>query len=361
MDKVLTKAVNIMRSKDDCKVGQDVNAIIIETGGDIYQIYIPSKGCKYACIMCNYGFNHPIREKEILKALDVICYRLNPSAQTIILEASGSFLDDREIPRELQEKIISRVAKTNVPRVQIETHYKTITEERLVSIKRILEGKEVGVELGLESTNPEVIQIYNKDIDLQGLLDTIWLCDRHGIEVSLNVMLGAPLLTIQERMEDTINSVNWILQKCPKSTTIVLFPLNIKKYTLIRYLYEMGRYEAVYDWEFIEVLSKLPKEALSRIYISWWGNRCNEFHGEEAIIKPIHCDDCHDKLMKFYNSFVKSETSADKARLISDISTICCKCKDEFEMRRNRQGKGEKSYPKRLEKEKNRLRTELGV
>lgn len=361
MDCVITKAVGIMRSKDDCKVGQDVNVTIIETGGDTYQIYIPTKGCRYACVMCNYGFNHPIREKEIISELDDVCKHLKANVKTIILEGSGSFLDDREIPMELQEKIISRVAKANVPRVQIETHYKTVTEGKLRSITRILKGKRIGVELGLESTNPEVISIYNKAIELDELLDIIWLCDSYGVEVSLNLMLGAPLLTIQERIADTIQSVNWVLKKCPKSTSIVLFPLNIKKYTLVRYLYDMGRYEAVCDWEFIEVLSKLPKESLDRVYISWWGNRCNEFHGEEAIIKPIHCDECHDKLMQFYNSFVKSDTSEEKARLISDIRTICCKCKNEFETRKNEQGKIDISYLNRLEEEKIRLKMELGV
>lgn len=361
MDKVLTKAVNIMRSRDDCKVGQDVNVTIIETGGDTYQIYIPTKGCRYACVMCNYGFNHPIREKEIISELENVCRNLKPSAQTIILEGSGSFLDDGEIPRKLREKVISRVSRTKVPRVQIETHYRTITEDRLCSVKRLLEGKEVGVELGLESTNPEVIAIYNKEINLQELLDTIWMCDRHGIEVSLNVMLGAPLLTIEERIEDTIEAVKWILANCPKSTSIVLFPLNIKEYTLIRHLYNQGRYEVVYDWEFIEMLSLLPKDALDRIYISWWGNRCNEFHGESAIIKPIHCDNCHDKLMKFYNSFVRSSSSKEKADLISEITLESCECKREFERRRNRQGTIEVPYLKRLEEEKQRLIRELGV
>lgn len=361
MDKTLTRAVWKIREQDSNKNGIEVNVALIPTGGTSYQLYFPSKGCRYACTMCNYGFNHPIREAEILKDLEEICEHLPEGIETMILESSGSFLDDRELPEDLQEKIMRRIAQTSIQQIQIETHYKTITAEKLRKIRRIFDGKEIGFEFGLESTTPEVYRIYNKSMDLEKFLQCIWMCERSGIYSSLNLLVGAPLLTINERIEDAINSINWILEKCPSSTSIVIFPLNIKDYTLVKHMYQQGRYRLIYDWEFIEVLRNIPKKELGRVYISWWGNRCNEFHGEEAIIKPFHCGECHERLKKFYKSFVESKSSGQKAELIEAISLYECNCKEAFQTMKKMEEEPTLSYEERLEREKKKLRKELNV
>lgn len=361
MDDVLTRAVWKVRKKDEGKEGKEVNVTLISTGGNSYQLYFPSKGCRYACTMCNYGFGHPIREAEILKDLNRICDNLPENMENIILESSGSFLDETELPEQLQEKIMKRIAKTSLPQVQIETHYTTITNKKIRKIKKIFESKNIVFELGLESTNPEVFKIYNKFMDLDELLKTIWMCDRNGIEISLNLIVGAPLLTISERIQDTIDSIYWILENCPKSTSIVLFPLNIKDYTLVRHMYDQERYIPVQDWEFIEVLAKIPEEEIERIYISWWGNRCNEFHGEKAIIKPYHCDECHEALMTFYKKFVESQEKTQKTKLIHGISSHKCSCRKKFLQLMRNQEESKISYSQRLEEEKEKLKLELNL
>lgn len=361
MDKILTKAVWKMRKQDDYQQGREVNVALIPTGGGSYQLYFPSKGCRYACTMCNYGFNHPVREEKILKDLEIICDNFPEDITNIILESSGSFLDEDEIPENVQEKIMKRMEKTSLPQIQIETHYTTLTQEKIQKIKRILPSKEIVVELGLESTNPEVFQIYNKEMELKELLKKIWLCEENGIEVSLNLLVGAPLLTINEQIEDVSKSIQWILSYCPKSTSIVLFPLNVKDYTLVKHMYLQGRYSIIRDWEFIEVLKQTPKKQLDRVYISWWGNRCNEFHGENAIIKPFHCNDCHKELNAFYRNFVKSKSSDEKARLIEKISTFNCRCKEEFVKEKENQLVLDFSYTERLEEEKKKLILELNL
>jgi len=361
MDKILTKAVWKMRQEDNCKQGKDVNVTLIKTGRSSYQIYFPSRGCRYACTMCNYGFRHPVREREILQELDTICNNLEDASNSIvILESSGSFLDEKELPEELQEKIMKRIARTDLPEIQIETHYRTITKRKVERIKEIFKSKNIVFELGLESTSPEVLKIYNKAIDLEQLLKTIWFCHENGIVISLNVMLGAPLLTIHEQIVDTVHSVKWILDNCPKDTSIVLFPLNIKDFTLVKHMYKQGRYSVVYDWAFIEVLRKIPQGELHRVYISWYGNRCNEFHGEQAIIKPYHCNKCENELENFYRSFVGTTDAVQKSKLIKEISSFKCQCKDEF-LRLKSSQKAELCYTERLEEEKNLLIKELNL
>ena len=360
MSKILTKAVWKCRMQDSYLVGNEVNAVLIATGGTAYQLYIPSNGCHNACTYCNYGFNHPVRRDEILKTVRHICRFLPPNMETLILESSGSFLDDRELPEELQYQIMEIVAKTKVYRVQIETHYQTISEKKLERILQILKGHEISFEFGLESTSEVTLSIYNKDIDVKKLFQLVKDLDCFGIETSLNLLVGAPLLTIQEQVMDALNSVEDILQNCPKSTDIVLFPLNIKDYTLLKHMYNQGRYSIISHWEFIEVLEKIPREALDRIYISWWGNRVNEFHGENEIIHPRSCDNCHGSIMKFYTSFVNAESLQEKQRLVKEISKIQCPCRDEYETKKSSL-KVDKNIYQRLKEEKEKIKKEFSI
>lgn len=349
-----------MRMTDDCKAGQEVNASLIASGGTSYQLYVPSRGCHNACTFCNYGFKHPVRKEEILKKVEHICRYLPANIETLILESSGSFLDDRELPPELQYQIMEIVARTKVYRVQIETHYKTVTDEKLRRIRQILKEHEVAFEIGLETSSETTLNIYNKDIDVKKLFQLVRDCDSLGIETSLNVMVGAPLLTIQEQVQDALNTVQDILKYCPESTAIVLFPMNVKDYTLVKHMYNQGRYSVISHWEFIEVLEKIPRDALDRVYISWWGNRCNEFHGKDAIIHPKSCDNCHDRLMKFYTSFVNSDSLQEKQRLVEEISKVTCKCRDEYETKKAGQ-KVDKNIYQRLEEEKEKLKKEFDI
>lgn len=360
MNKVLTKAVWKMRMTDDCEAGQEVNASLIASGGTSYQLYVPSGGCHNACTFCNYGFKHLVRRKEILEKVEHICRYLPPNIETLILESSGSFLDDRELPPELQYQIMEIVAKTNVYRVQIETHYKTVTDEKLRKILQILKGHEVAFEIGLETTSETTLKIYNKDIDVKKLFQLVRDCDSLGIETSLNVMVGAPLLTIQEQVQDALNTVQDILKYCPESTAIVLFPLNIKDYTLVKHMYNQRRYSVISHWEFIEVLEKIPRDALDRVFISWWGNRCNEFHGKDAIIHPKSCDTCHGRLMKFYTSFVDADSLQEKQSLVKEISHVTCQCRDDYETEKASQ-KVDKNIYQRLEEETKKLKKEFDI
>lgn len=360
MNEILTKGVWKMRYIDNFKAGQEVNASFISTGGTSYQLYVPSGGCQNACVFCNYGFNHPVRKEKILERVEHICKHLPANIETLILESSGSFLDDRELPADLQYQIMEVVAHTNIHRIQIETHYKTVTYEKVKKILQILKGHAVAFEFGLESANDTTLSIYNKDINVGELYQIVRNCNNLGIETSLNVMVGAPLLTIKEQVKDTLNTVNDILKWCPESTAIVLFPLNVKDYTLVKHMYNQGRYFVISHWEFIEVLEKLPKNALDRIYISWWGNRYNEFHGKDAIIHPRSCDNCHDKLMNFYNNFVNAKNLQEKQKLVEEISKVTCQCRDNYEKEKASE-KMDKDIYQRLEEEKEKLKKEFNV
>ena len=141
---------------------------------------------------------------------------------------------------------------------------------------------------------------------------------------------------------------------------LVLFPINIKDYTLLKHMYNQGRYSIISHWEFVDVLTQIPRNALDRVYISWWGNRVNEFHGKDAIIHPYACSNCHSKLMQFYNSFVNSSSLEEKQKAIEEISKVSCSCRIAYEKEKATQ-RSKKTISQRLSDEIEKLENEFST
>lgn len=330
MDKILTQA--IWRIRKRIKPTAQTPVTLIYTSGNTYQLYFSTIGCKFACIMCNYGFCDVFSREEIEEKLDKIIENFPQNARVIVLEASGSFLDEREISKDLRRSIFEKIATVKqLKSVIIETHYSTVTTEIMQEIKELFFGTNIQIEFefGVESTNEDVLRIYNKNMNLQELNRVIWEADSYGISCELNFLTGAPLLTAREQIQDTLSSISWVMENCPPSTMCVLFPINIKKDTLIWKLWKNGKYNLIYHWEFITMLAKIPEEYLDRIFIAWWGNRSNYYDGKEAIKHPYSCDDCHDYVQKFYEDFYVADKEG-KIQLLKEIMIIKCKCRNEF-------------------------------
>ena len=329
MDTFLTNTVWQIRNS----IFSDPNEIpkLIHTGGHTYQLYFPTIGCRFACTMCNYGFGHPLDPQMALSVLDDILKSFPKDVDILVLEASGSFLDEREISHFLRNEILKRVASiSSLKLIDIETHYTTISETTLKEICSIFQNTsiKVALEFGVESINEDVLKIYNKNMSLPQMLEVIWQAHKYGIASELNFLLGSPLLSINEQIEDTLNSIAWTIKNCPYDTSCVLFPMNIKKNTLVSFLYENHKYELISHWEFIEMLSRIPLEYVDRVSIAWWGNRFNIYEGKSSIIFPYSCDKCKRTLQEFYNYYYTNKSQ--RTNLLQEIMSFDCTCHQKF-------------------------------
>ena len=204
-----------------------------------YQLLFMSCGCEYACTFCNYGFDHNLTLEKVKPQLESII--IPEDIFELELEANGSFLSEREIPYDLFLEVLYFVSGKNIPLITMETHYTTITEPKLQVIRQILGDEQlISFELGFESADEAVRAIYNKDIDNNDFIEICNLCERYGIEIQVNVLLGTPFLSREEQIQDCLNTLEFIYKKLPKDTIAVLFPINIKKHTMIKHWQDEG-------------------------------------------------------------------------------------------------------------------------
>ena len=291
-----------------------------------------SQGC---CTMCDYGV--ATRKKDVsifIKEMRKIFFSFE-KVDALMLCTNGSFLDNAQIPLEFQKKIIEEANMLPCKILLIETHYQTVSDEKLKFIKKIVKDKKVKIEMSLETTNSLFqVHILNKKIPINELESAIYKIQKYGFIPSINILIGMPFLTTREQVEDVILSVNWCLQH---NTEMILFPMNIKPYTLLNYLYMNKLYSPISHWLVIYILLQIEKKYLLNIDIAFWGNREDSYDQKKTIF-PLSCEKCHKKIMNFYPKYLSANTSDYRRQCIHDLlDDTHCDCFDRLKNSLNNQ------------------------
>ncbi len=323
----------ILRNKNIRKnrpiVPKDKLYSVYENNG-VFQICFRSRGCSNylngSCIMCDYGVGTNITKEEIALAFDNALKERKYDIKILLLNTYGSILDNTEISEECFEVLLEKIQKTDINIIIFETHYNTISEEKISLIKNKLNNKRINFELGFETSN-EIVRENNllKRINNKQFIETIRLIHSFDMGVIINLLVGIPFLSTPEQLEDVLNSIKWCVEN--EVDEIDLFHINIKPYTLLKELYDEGKYELISHWLLIEVLNRIPLAYLSKIYLAWYGNRELKYVNGEHSIFPQSCHICYESIMKFYKEFLLNDNSQYRKELIENlINNTKCNC-----------------------------------
>ena len=157
------------------------------------------------------------------------------------------------------------------------------------------------------------------------VVETINLLHKHDMTIAVNLLVGIPFLTTKEQLEDALTSIDWCFKH--NVDEIVLFPVNVKPYTLLYELYKKGEYQEISHWLLIEVLKRVNDEYLPDIWLAWYGNRQTDYTTGEKNITPTSCEKCEDNIMSFYKEYLASPNPARRRNLINSlIENVTCDC-----------------------------------
>lgn len=284
-----------------------------------------------SCIMCDYGFSNTTHnDEEYIEEMKRIINKYK-RIDSILLCTNGSILDEKQVSTELLRKILLTVNNSDIKEIQIETHYLNINQNNLDLIKSICDNKTITIELGFETSNDTYqSKLIMKKIELNKFEKTISLIQSYGFNTILNIMLGLPFLTAKEQVLDTYKTIKWGFEHNCRS---VVFPINIKPYTLLSHMNKTGFYQNISYWEIIHLLTMLKVEDLSKITIAWYGDREEgDPLTEEKALFPLCCNECQPKLMEFFRKFNLNRNYEFRSTLLNNIvdESKKCKCYNQF-------------------------------
>lgn len=322
----IRKSRPLLPANEVCDVFYDNNLV---------EICFLSRRCRNdlcgSCIMCDYGarLGSATISEYIDKASDVL-KGLDYSVDTILLSTNGSFLDESQISFELLCSILELISNSHVKYVEIETHYKDVSLERLALLKQFLPNKKIMIEMGLETINPKYQSyIIMKGVSIPDFEKTIALIQNMEMDVECNVMVGLPFLSEKEQFEDALATIQWVFEH---QCTPVLFPVNIKPYTLLMDMYQSGHYAPISHWMILVLLDSLPTEQLEQITVAWYGNREDIYSAcNMRTVFPVSCDKCKAQIAEFYIRFLRTKSGADRKKVLEKLfSSVHCNCPDQI-------------------------------
>ena len=139
--------------------------------------------------------------------------------------------------------------------------------------------------MGFESSDSFVLrECLNKVLDLHQLSTAIDLIHDFSMEASLNVFLGTPFMNTRAQLDTALHSIEWAFVHGADS--VVIFPCNIKPFTVVYEMYRNGSYKRISQWLLIELLSRIPEQYLQNISLSWYGDRKNFYENDEFPLIP---------------------------------------------------------------------------
>ena len=142
------------------------------------------------------------------------------------------------------------------------------------------------------------------------------------------MLIGIPFLSTKEQLDDAIESINIAFEN--NIDEVTLFPINVKKYTLLYELYENNLYKQISLWMLIEILNNIKEEYLDKITFAWFGNR-DMVYSNNSTIFPKCCDSCKRKLNDFFENIQKYTAKENKKRISNLIEkSNSCNCRREF-------------------------------
>ncbi len=293
--------------------------------GVLSDVWFMTPGCSHdragGCTMCNYGKGHNVCYTEILQDLKTQIETLPKNLQELIVNSTGSMLDEQEVPHKLLVEVLKILGSVTTTDFLIETRADTVSAEKLDLLKQYIHAKHIFIEMGVENCNDWILRnCVNKNMDMETLRQALEIIHSKDIYACANIGIGIPFLNERMNIQAAADSVKIALEMGFDS--IVLFPYHIKPGTLSDYLQRQGEYQCCSLWALIEILDLFSPELLEKIHISWYRNYYND--PKKVILSPDTCDNCREKVLDALDAY--KNYPGEKAR--RNLSSFTCKCRD---------------------------------
>jgi len=182
-------------------------------------IFLTNRECPFHCLMCDLWKNTTDVSVASGTIPGQIRYALEkmPGIRHIKLYNSGSFFDPRAIPEEDYEEIAYLLE--NFQTVIVESHPKLINEKCLKF--RDMLCPDLHIALGLETANPDVLEILNKQMTLDDFTKSVGFLTKNEIKSRAFILLRPPFLSESEGIYWAERSIDFAFNSGVECCTVI--------------------------------------------------------------------------------------------------------------------------------------------
>lgn len=295
--------------------------------GGLTLVVFRSYGCRFSrrgeCTMCDFGIAEPVESSRIL---EIVQHALEEERHydTLFLSPLGSMFDPYEVPPATRVKILELIARTDCNRFGCETRSVFLTESAVSEFAAILRLKRPQIYIGLESADRWILRnCIGKSSSPDDFRAKADLLRQNDIRPHANILLGAPFMSEYESLNSTVRSVRWALDN--GAHLCVLFPVNVKTWTLAHWLWERGRYEPPSLWSLIETIYALGPDRCQRIALSYYNKKVSD--SIKAI--PNTCPTCYRDVIETLHRYCAEGDFG----LVEELRRTTCTCRDSWRRR----------------------------
>lgn len=296
-------------------------------------IFFRTAGCRYdragECSMCNYGAAERQTTGQIVAAVrDALAEHSDYDALGIT--PIGNMFDPAEVPVPARTAVFAMAAGQPGSIFSCESRPETLTSAAIGDAIARLRGRRLYVNLGLEAAHPWVqANCVGKSLDAGAYELAAGMLRGAGAFPVTNVLLGVPFLTEAEAIESAAGTVRWAMAR--GSHICVLFPANVKGWTLVEWLRDRGMFTVPSLWSLVEVLARLGPELARSAVLSWYAMTPAEPRRLRRVsdplrIAPTTCPACAAAVTAGLDQFNRDGDFG----IVTALSATSCGCRAEW-------------------------------
>ena len=164
---------------------------------------------------------------------------------------SGSLLEDREIPVDFQETVLTDCHSLGKELI-VESRTEQLTNEKLAWASSI--NPSFTVAIGLEAYDDEVLRFHvNKGFSVASWDRAVERLEKYNLRIKTYLMFKPPFMSEADALD---HCVKWIEAVAEKSDEISINPMNIQRGTVIDRLHRHQEYRPPWLWSLVELIQK---------------------------------------------------------------------------------------------------------
>lgn len=238
-------------SEPDCYHDDIVNAFVI---------ILRTRGCSWmfqsGCTMCGYFNDSMLTNVTSEQLINQYKHAMKQYKNEAIIKifTSGSFLDTKEIPKNVQNYICSDLNK-KAKKIAVESRPQFVKKHTIDRFKKNLTETELDIGIGLE-TSQDFIRNHaiNKGFTYNEYLNAVHCIHENGFSVKTYILIKPPFLTEKETIKDVKKTIDKVLIHATNKDILSFNPTSVQKNTLVEYLWRRNQYRPPWLWSIINIL-----------------------------------------------------------------------------------------------------------